>query len=85
MSRIKEFYHEEICQGLGLDNQPEILFEKEEKPKNLVKSWGCDGYKTSNCCGDNLEYGDVCCGCGEHANTSCSDCEEPCEDYFVLD
>jgi hypothetical protein len=86
MSRIKEFYHEEICQGMQEPVDIDYFIEKEKKEtKELVKSWGCDGFKTSNCCGANLEYGDICCDCGDHANTSCSDCDEPCEDYFVLD
>ena len=83
MSRIKEFYHEEICRGLGkYDHEDEEYFiEKERREKT------CDGYKTSNCCGARfLEIGDgqetdVCLDCGEHAAPSCTSCDFRCGNY----
>jgi len=84
MSRIKEFYHEEICKGLGkYDHSDEEYFI--EKAKREVT---CDGYKTSNCCGASFapinrdgQTSDICCDCGEHAAPSCVDCEFPCGNY----
>ncbi len=36
----------------------------------------CEGWKESNCCGAKLEFTDICSDCKEHADTSCSDCED---------
>jgi len=109
MSKIKEFYHEQICNGLkevddsdyfrkkdveGLVIRPKYEYGTVKVSNNVHKcEWLkfkntendlCDGYETSNCCGDRfLEETDICSFCGEHAETSCEDCEDKCDNFAL--
>lgn len=44
----------------------------------------CEGYKTSNCCCASITFSDICSECGEHCDTLCADCEDPCIDQEVF-
>ena len=38
----------------------------------------CKGHLRSNCCGAQIEMGDICSQCKEHCDSQCEDC--PVED-----
>lgn len=49
------------------------LFNNKKKMEEINET--CDGYESSNCCGDLIVHGDICSGCGEHCDTMCSECD----------
>ena len=87
MSRIKEFYHEEICNGLLEEvDDTDFFFAKHQKELN------CNGNNLSNCCSADMTvdatkegatFFDLarCPLCKEHAATKCADCITPCSKY----
>ncbi len=46
---------------------------------------GCDFYQLSHCCNSKLIFTDICGDCKDHAETGCSDCDEPCEDKRLIE
>ena len=46
---------------------------KEQKMESPCKN--CEMGNSSDCCGAEIIWGDICMECGEHCDTMCEECE----------